>query len=75
MRDMEDFWVFGYGSLMWKPGFAFEERQIARAYGYRRSLCIRSWSIVALVRSLVSFSARSWRQLQGRCVPGFGGRS
>ena len=43
MRDMEDFWVFGYGSLMWKPGFAFEERQIARAYGYRRSLCIRSW--------------------------------
>ncbi|HWU61917.1 MAG TPA: gamma-glutamylcyclotransferase [Ensifer sp.] len=40
---MEDFWVFGYGSLMWKPGFAFEERQIARAYGYRRSLCIRSW--------------------------------
>ncbi len=40
---MEDFWVFGYGSLMWKPGFTFEERQIARAYGYRRSLCIRSW--------------------------------
>jgi cation transport protein ChaC len=40
---MEDFWVFGYGSLMWKPGFAFEERQIARAHGYRRSLCIRSW--------------------------------
>lgn len=40
---MEDFWVFGYGSLMWKPGFGFEERQIARAYGYRRSLCIRSW--------------------------------
>jgi cation transport protein ChaC len=40
---MEDFWVFGYGSLMWKPGFPFEERQIARAYGYRRSLCIRSW--------------------------------
>jgi glutathione-specific gamma-glutamylcyclotransferase len=41
--DMEDFWVFGYGSLMWRPGFPFEERQIARAFGYRRSLCIRSW--------------------------------
>lgn len=40
---MEDFWVFGYGSLMWRPGFDFKERQIARAYGYRRSLCIRSW--------------------------------
>ena len=40
--DMDDFWVFGYGSLMWNPGFAFEERQQARLHGYRRSLCIRS---------------------------------
>lgn len=40
---MEDFWVFGYGSLMWRPGFEFEERQIAVTYGYRRALCIRSW--------------------------------
>ncbi len=39
---MDDFWVFGYGSLMWNPGFPFEERQQARLYGYRRSLCIRS---------------------------------
>lgn len=41
--DMNDFWVFGYGSLMWNPGFAFEERQPARVYGYRRSLCVRSF--------------------------------
>ncbi|MFK0383673.1 gamma-glutamylcyclotransferase [Rhizobium sp. RM] len=41
---MDDFWVFGYGSLMWNPGFAFEERQQARLHGYRRSLCI--WSSV-----------------------------
>lgn len=40
--DMDDFWVFGYGSLMWNPGFPFLERQQARLYGYRRSLCIRS---------------------------------
>ena len=40
---MEDFWVFGYGSLMWRPGFAYLERTIATAYGYRRALCIRSW--------------------------------
>jgi cation transport protein ChaC len=40
---MDDFWVFGYGSLMWKPGFPYEERQTAHAYGYRRSLCVRSW--------------------------------
>jgi cation transport protein ChaC len=40
---MTDFWVFGYGSLMWNPGFAFEERRTALAYGYRRALCVRSW--------------------------------
>ena len=41
---MDDFWVFGYGSLMWNPGFAFEERLAARAFGFRRSLCV--WSYV-----------------------------
>lgn len=39
---MDDFWVFGYGSLMWNPGFPFDERHQARLFGYRRSLCIRS---------------------------------
>ncbi len=37
------FWVFGYGSLMWNPGFAFEERVPARLDGYARSFCM--WSI------------------------------
>ncbi|NRP22689.1 hypothetical protein LPJGGPFB_05949 [Ensifer adhaerens] len=41
--DMDEFWVFGYGSLMWNPGFRFEERSTARAFGYRRALCVRSW--------------------------------
>lgn len=40
---MDEFWVFGYGSLMWNPGFAFERRGLARLHGYRRALCIRSW--------------------------------
>ena len=35
-------WVFGYGSLIWAPGFAYESRQIARLNGYRRSFCMRS---------------------------------
>ena len=39
---MDDFWVFGYGSLMWNPGFPYEERQKAHLHGYRRALCIRS---------------------------------
>ncbi|UUP17186.1 gamma-glutamylcyclotransferase [Nitratireductor thuwali] len=39
---MDDFWVFGYGSLMWRPGFAHVETRKARLFGYRRALCIRS---------------------------------
>jgi cation transport protein ChaC len=37
-----DLWVFGYGSLMWRPGFAFEEARRARVIGYRRCFCIYS---------------------------------
>jgi cation transport protein ChaC len=37
-----DLWVFGYGSLMWRPGFDFEERTLATVRGYRRALCVYS---------------------------------
>jgi glutathione-specific gamma-glutamylcyclotransferase len=37
-----DFWVFGYGSLMWKPGFGFLERRPARLFGAHRALCVYS---------------------------------
>ena len=40
---MDEFWVFGYGSLMWNPGFPYEESQTARLAGYRRALCVRSY--------------------------------
>src|SRR5690606_31673486 len=40
--DMNDFWVFGYGSLMWNPGFPYQESVQAQIFGYRRSLCIHS---------------------------------
>jgi cation transport protein ChaC len=34
--------VFGYGSLMWRPGFAFVERRAALCHGRRRAFCIYS---------------------------------
>lgn len=37
-----DLWVFGYGSLMWDPGFPFLARVPALLRGYHRSLCIYS---------------------------------
>jgi cation transport protein ChaC len=40
---MGDFWVFGYGSLIWRPGFAHTETERARLHGYRRSLCVHSY--------------------------------
>lgn len=35
-------WVFGYGSLMWDPGFHVVESVTARLEGYARSFCMRS---------------------------------
>jgi len=37
-----DFWVFAYGSLMWRPGFDFLESALAYVQGWHRSLCIFS---------------------------------
>jgi cation transport protein ChaC len=38
----DDLWVFAYGSLMWRPGFTFEERRHAVLTGYRRCFCLYS---------------------------------
>jgi len=35
-------WVFGYGSLVWNPGFEVQDRVIATLPGYHRSFCMRS---------------------------------
>ncbi len=35
-------WVFGYGSLLWNPGFAVAETRLARLDGWHRSFCMSS---------------------------------
>ena len=35
-------WVFGYGSLMWRPDFPYVDREIATLHGRRRAFCIYS---------------------------------
>ncbi len=41
-QDEADRWVFGYGSLMWRPGFAYVERAPAVLPGLKRAFCIYS---------------------------------
>jgi cation transport protein ChaC len=36
------FWVFGYGSLIWEPGFDFADRRVATLRGWRRAFCMSS---------------------------------
>jgi cation transport protein ChaC len=38
-----DHWVFGYGSLIWNPGFRFIEKKQAVVHGFHRSLCLYSY--------------------------------
>lgn len=38
----DELWVFGYGSLIWDPGFAVAERQVARIDNHHRSFCMYS---------------------------------
>jgi glutathione-specific gamma-glutamylcyclotransferase len=41
-KEGRPFWVFGYGSLMWNPGFATPETHRARLHGWHRAFCIYS---------------------------------
>jgi cation transport protein ChaC len=38
-----DIWIFGYGSLVWRPGFDSDHQEIARLSDYARSFCM--WSV------------------------------
>lgn len=39
---MAGLWVFGYGSLIWDPGFAPVRQESARLMGWQRRFCILS---------------------------------
>ncbi len=41
-NDDGDIWVFGYGSLMWNPGFPHVEVRPATLRGYHRAFCLYS---------------------------------
>lgn len=41
-QDTQDLWVYGYGSLMWDPGFHFCEVRLADLPGYQRCFSLRS---------------------------------
>ncbi|MBB5514309.1 cation transport protein ChaC [Rubricella aquisinus] len=38
----DGFWVFAYGSLLWKPGFEVAEARLGTLHGYHRSFCMTS---------------------------------
>jgi cation transport protein ChaC len=42
-KNPSELWVFGYGSLMWQPGFDFAERAPGAVVGAHRALCIYSF--------------------------------
>ncbi len=43
MQYENGIWVFGYGSLIWNPGFEFEAKQRATLTGFSRAFCL--WSV------------------------------
>ena len=44
LAERGDLWIFGYGSLMWDPGFRHAEAHPAVVHGYHRRFCVYSYT-------------------------------
>lgn len=42
LSSNQGLWVFGYGSLMWRPEFSYQHKVKGRCAGLQRSFCVRS---------------------------------
>lgn len=42
LSSHQGLWVFGYGSLMWRPEFSYQHKVNGRCAGLQRSFCVRS---------------------------------
>jgi glutathione-specific gamma-glutamylcyclotransferase len=40
-RMQGELWIFGFGSLLWKPAFSFVEERMATVRGWHRAFCLR----------------------------------
>ena len=44
LAERGDLWIFGYGSLMWDPGFHHSDSHPAVVHGYHRRFCVYSYN-------------------------------
>ena len=69
-------WVFGFGSLVWNPGFPYAEAQVATLRGYARRFCVYThdhrgtWDCPGLVLGLVPAADGVCRGMGFRVAPG-----
>ena len=62
----DDLWIFGYGSLIWRPGFDFAEQRRAKVHGWHRAL--KMWSRIN--RGTMDRPGLVFAMLSGGCCQG-----
>uniref|UniRef100_A0A672J7E7 Gamma-glutamylcyclotransferase n=1 Tax=Salarias fasciatus TaxID=181472 RepID=A0A672J7E7_SALFA len=45
-------WIFGYGSLVWKPDFKYKRSKVGYIQGYKRRFCV---AVLGVVRDVTYF--------------------